>query len=139
MSLDTYKEIVIQPVPNKNNKQIIFNNKNYITKDNIIYEKTNKISDLKKKQDNCIRNMFNQNQMQCDYQTNTLTEIVEIGINVIVIINGNFNVNQTCNEFPFTLKGNYLVYIEDCKILLDKWYSKKLSENCNRTKSPTDY
>ena len=76
MSLDTYKEIVIQPVPNKNNKQIILNNKNYITKDNIIYEKTNKISDLKKKQDNCIQNMFNQNQMQCDYRTNTLTEIV---------------------------------------------------------------
>ena len=125
METETYKEIVIQPIPNKNKKQIVLDNKNYIVKQNTFYEKTNKKSDLKKIQDNCIQNIFNQNQMICNYEINTLTEVIEIGINVIVVINGNFDVNHTCNKFPLTLNGNYLIYIENCQIYLDKWYNKK--------------
>lgn len=63
--------------------------------------------------------------MHCNYETNTLTDVKEIGFNAIIVINGNFKVNHTCNEFPFTLNGNYLIYIEDCRIYLDKWYNKK--------------
>lgn len=94
-------------------------------RDNIIYEETNKISTLKEIKDNCIQHIFNQNLMHCNYEINTITEIVEIGTNVIIVINGNFKVNHTYNEFPITLNGNYLIYIENCQIYLQKWYNKK--------------
>lgn len=125
-SQELYKELIIQPIPNKNGKQLLLNNHNYLTKNNEIYEVTNRVKDIKYIDNQCIKNILNKETMYCLYEENPKSEIIEIGINIIITININQNVTQTCNQFPTELKGNYLIYIENCKIQLDRWYDKKL-------------
>lgn len=129
LTTETYKEIFIQPIPNKNGQEIMINANNYLTDGKNMYENTNKLSKLRKINDKCIQNIFRKDKMICNYHPNNSVNIIEIGSNVMVTTNVDIEIKQTCNQFPFTLKGHYLIYIENCKILLDKWYSKQLYQN----------
>lgn len=126
---EIFQEIYIQPIPNKKKMQIEIAEKLYITKNNIMYYDVNETPNLKEIHDNCISNIFTYKLMKCHYIKNTKMEIIEVGLNIIVAINTNQEVNHTCNKYPLKLSGNHLLTVENCKVKLDKWYDKRMYQN----------
>ena len=129
MSQVQYKQIFVQPIPNKDGKQIKIDNNTYLTRNYSIFEQTIQEKHLKQVTDECIRNILKEDRMKCTFETSSKSEIIEIGTNVIIIINGQYKPNQTCNNYPQKFYGNYALYIENCNIYLDREYAKKEESN----------
>lgn len=130
MSTKVYRKLFIQPVPSKQGMEIKLENKEYLTNDNVIYYNSNETSKLVVVKDNCIENLFNENNMHCPYKRNDKKIVIEMNAQIIFAINMlNERIEQNCNQIPVTLTGSYLIKIENCKIkIMSKWYDKDLYE-----------
>lgn len=129
LSINKYKKIYIQPIPNKENKQIVIKENEYLVNKNDIFSLTNKEKELVKIKDKCIENIMKKDRMICKFESNTNVIIKEVETNVIIAINVNLEAKHNCNQFPLTLSGHFLIYIENCKIYLNQWYNKKEYQN----------
>lgn len=100
------------PIPNENQEELIFKNKEILKINNTMYDFTNEVKRSNLKKSNlCI---FTNN---CLRKKNKQIETVEIKPGLIILKNHvNSIINSTCNNRQFNLNGNKLITFNDCKI-----------------------
>lgn len=141
MTDEIYHKLFIQPVPNKNGMEIYLKDREYLTKNGVLYTNTNELDDLKRIEDNCIEYIFKEDDMHCTYKKNKKKIVIEVDTNIIFAINMlNEQIEQDCNQIPINLTGNYIIKIENCKIkLMKRWYDRNLyGENIILPNPPRD-
>lgn len=69
LSLENYKEVLIEIIPNKNgNYQLVTKINKIITSHNKVYFPTNEKNKLQLVNDTCIQDIFNEHMTQCKFE-----------------------------------------------------------------------
>lgn len=128
----TYKRIKIIQIPDKNHNELKINEEeNYTLMDNIIYKlQGNKIV---LENNECIRNLMNNNKTSCQYIKNILPRITFIEPNIIVTKNlKNTEIEQNCNKLKIKIKGNNIIRFSNCKIKIND-FEISVNQNTEET------
>lgn len=115
----TYKRLKIIPIPDKNHNELKINEEeNYASKDNEIYRLQNNKIILENNE--CIRNLMNNNKTNCQYIENILPHITFSEPNIIITKNlETTEIEQNCNKLRIKIKGNNIIRFNNCKIKIN--------------------
>lgn len=117
-----FYRILIEPIPNKNNLELVTPYDQFIRDDNFNYEYINgtiKFKDLKIIKDNCISNIFKENP-KCNFKENKNIEIKQIHNNIVITKNIPYTqVSHNCNNFTLNVMGSNLLRFENCKLVIN--------------------
>lgn len=126
-----FNKIYIQTFPVKN-KIIKLHSNEFIETNKTLYYVTKEIKNLQEIKDNCIRNLFKNNiNLDCKIEEFKEENIIINKEKYLIIKNlQKEKIKQNCNNLDYTLEGNYILELEDCKIeIRNKTYNKKLYQN----------
>lgn len=116
-----YSRILIEPIPNNENKSIVLKDKIILVdKNNVAYKpiiKDDLIKNLINIKDLCISKIVKYKEAECIIETNNDQEIKEISPGLIITKNINFvNLKQNCNNFNLNVTGNNIILYENCTV-----------------------
>jgi hypothetical protein len=116
-----YANIIIEPVPNKNDHlQLIPKVTRILSLNNILYYPTKYKKQLNKINDKCIQTLFQNPIIGCKFETNTETFVKTITENIALIVNSKDDLIQNCSTQNIQLNGTYLLKFENCQIQINQ-------------------
>lgn len=115
---ENYKNLLIQPIPNKDNHMELRIEPTYVLeKNNSIFYPTQKKEELRKIKDTCLTGLLTIKPFGCSYHKNTDESVKILGTNTLMIINlKKQEIKQTCNTQPIVLSGTYMIKMRNCEI-----------------------
>lgn len=128
-----YKNI-IEPIPNKENMSIVLKENQFLTdENNIAYEiyiRDNFIKNIIKLNDQCITNIIQFKNANCEMKYSDKKEIKEILTGIIIAKNvEKTEINQNCNNLNITIEGNNLIRHFNCKIIIKEQIFDNVAKN----------
>ena len=125
-SENKFSKVLIEPIPDKNNKSIFLDNYTVIIdNNNSIYSSKineNLIKNLVPIEDKCINNIFKFKNAKCNKQLFKNPQIIEILPGVVITKNlHKINLIQNCNNYQdLYLVGTNIIKFDNCQINLNK-------------------
>lgn len=116
-----YANIIIEPVPNKNDHlQLKSEITRVLSLNNILYYPTKYKKQLTEINDKCIQTIFKNPMIECKFEINTETFVKTITENIALIVNSKDDLIQNCNTQNIQLNGTYLLKFENCQIQINQ-------------------
>lgn len=118
MTTELYKNIIIQPIPNKENQlELKTDITEFIANKERVYYPTNNKKKLKLIDDLCIANILKTKMENCTFVYNNKSSISKNTNDFITLINiKKQTIIHNCNQIELQIKGNYLIHLKNCKI-----------------------
>jgi len=116
-----FSEILIEPIPNSNNKAILLENYKFLMNDKgeiFNYDvKENLELNLVKIDNDCVQGIFAQKKANCQMQNYNIVETKELTNGLVITKNINETLLiQNCNKFNIFLSGSNLIKFKNCKL-----------------------
>lgn len=127
-----YRTEIVLPIPNREfmqldikiTKTVTVNTTTYLIKEENIL---NKMIVIK----SCISNILRNNYTDCHKINVKEKSVVEIEVGNLLLINIDSTLYDSCTNFSYPLKGNYIVKIEQCQISIDDYKIKRFESRLN--------
>lgn len=123
---EEYRTQVVAPIPNQKFMQLDIEITKTVTVKNITYqiEEENVLNKMKPVKP-CISNILRNNYNFCQKIVVKEKSFIEIETGNLLLINVESILYDSCTNFSYPLKGNYIVKIEHCEISIDDYKIKR--------------